>query len=165
MALANVSILLARQGLRVLVVDWDLEAPGLERYFSYFPVDINGEGILRLLVNVANEQPVDYKDFLWTIDVQASHPIAFLPSGKDQNSNYSAELADFDWDGFFEEKMGGDLGPGLSSKSRRNGWTCSRRRSTSSFLTGCQSISSQSRCSSKSRSRRWIILALEKDWP
>jgi MinD-like ATPase involved in chromosome partitioning or flagellar assembly len=109
MALANVSILLARQGLRVLVVDWDLEAPGLERYFSYFPVDIKGDGILRLLVNAANEQLVEYKNFLWTVDVKASYPIAFLPSGKDQNPNYSAELGSFDWDGFFKEKKGGQF--------------------------------------------------------
>ena len=33
MALANVACLLARQGNRVLMIDWDLEAPGLHRYF------------------------------------------------------------------------------------------------------------------------------------
>lgn len=34
MALANVAVLLARWGSKVLVVDWDLEAPGIERYFD-----------------------------------------------------------------------------------------------------------------------------------
>ena len=34
MALANVAALLARAGHRVLAIDWDLEAPGLERYFT-----------------------------------------------------------------------------------------------------------------------------------
>ena len=29
MAMANVAVLLAQRGLRVLAVDWDLEAPGL----------------------------------------------------------------------------------------------------------------------------------------
>ncbi len=33
MALAGVAYLLARRGLRVLAIDFDLEAPGLERYF------------------------------------------------------------------------------------------------------------------------------------
>ncbi len=32
-ALADVAVLLARYGHRVLMVDWDLEAPGLESYF------------------------------------------------------------------------------------------------------------------------------------
>ena len=34
MAMANVADILARRGLRVLAVDFDLEAPGLERYFQ-----------------------------------------------------------------------------------------------------------------------------------
>jgi MinD-like ATPase involved in chromosome partitioning or flagellar assembly len=33
MALANAAVQLARAGLNVLMVDWDLEAPGLDRYF------------------------------------------------------------------------------------------------------------------------------------
>ena len=38
MALANIGYLLATQmGKRVLCVDWDLEAPGLEKYFSGIP--------------------------------------------------------------------------------------------------------------------------------
>ena len=109
MALANVAVLLAKKGLRVLAVDWDLEAPGLERYFSYFPVDIRGEGILRLLINAANELTVNYEDFLCTVVVEDSQPIAFLPSGREQNSNYSAELGNFNWDQFFREKNGGQF--------------------------------------------------------
>jgi cellulose biosynthesis protein BcsQ len=34
MALANTAIQLARKGNRVLMVDWDLEAPGLGKYFE-----------------------------------------------------------------------------------------------------------------------------------
>src|SRR5689334_7677736 len=36
MALANVAWILASNGLRVLAVDWDLESPGLHRYFTPF---------------------------------------------------------------------------------------------------------------------------------
>src|SRR5213078_2846099 len=36
MALANVAWILASTGLKVLVIDWDLEAPGLHRYFRPF---------------------------------------------------------------------------------------------------------------------------------
>src|SRR3954465_1267346 len=32
--LANIAVLLARWGYRVLAVDWDLEAPGLHHYFA-----------------------------------------------------------------------------------------------------------------------------------
>src|ERR1700676_2252434 len=39
MALANFAWLLAVSGKRVLAIDWDLEAPGLHRYFRPFLVD------------------------------------------------------------------------------------------------------------------------------
>src|ERR1700730_15525670 len=39
MTLANVAWLLAANALRVLVIDWDLEAPGLHRYFKPFLID------------------------------------------------------------------------------------------------------------------------------
>src|SRR3989440_12218630 len=41
MALANVAWILASNGKRVLAIDWDLEAPGLHRYFSPFLADQN----------------------------------------------------------------------------------------------------------------------------
>ncbi len=55
MALANVAELLCRYGLKVLIIDFDLEAPGLERFFdspeaTYNPNDIlNKRGLIDLL--------------------------------------------------------------------------------------------------------------------
>src|SRR5438552_17564380 len=39
MALANLAWIVAASGKRVLAIDWDLEAPGLHRYFRPFLVD------------------------------------------------------------------------------------------------------------------------------
>ena len=39
MAVANVAWILATNGFRVLVIDWDLEAPGLHRYLHPFLED------------------------------------------------------------------------------------------------------------------------------
>src|SRR6266567_5800587 len=36
MTLANVAWILAANGLRVLIADWDLESPGLHRFFQPF---------------------------------------------------------------------------------------------------------------------------------
>jgi MinD-like ATPase involved in chromosome partitioning or flagellar assembly len=52
MALANVAWILASQGKRVLMVDWDLEAPGLHRYIHPFLKDkglIASEGVIDLM--------------------------------------------------------------------------------------------------------------------
>src|SRR5437899_505885 len=39
MALANLAWIVAASGKRVLAIDWDLEAPGLHRYFRPFLAD------------------------------------------------------------------------------------------------------------------------------
>lgn len=41
MALANIGAWLYRRGRRVLLVDWDLEAPGLESFFLHSPSELN----------------------------------------------------------------------------------------------------------------------------
>lgn len=57
MALANVAELLYRYGMKVLMVDLDLEAPGLERYFdvpeaAYNPADVLGKrGLIDMLIS------------------------------------------------------------------------------------------------------------------
>jgi hypothetical protein len=64
MALANVAWILASRGKRVLMIDWDLEAPGLHRYFAPFLADAElGEtdGLMEFLaqyvVSVTKELP------------------------------------------------------------------------------------------------------------
>ncbi|MBR1199537.1 AAA family ATPase [Bradyrhizobium sp. AUGA SZCCT0158] len=64
MALANVAVLLARQGKKVLMVDWDLEAPGLENYFFYFKNEVGGPGLLALLIDAGKGTEVDYRNYL-----------------------------------------------------------------------------------------------------
>src|SRR3954462_10713581 len=58
MALANVAILLARWGHRVLIVDWDLEAPGIESYFREY-IDLETArarpGVVDLLRHATDE--------------------------------------------------------------------------------------------------------------
>ena len=54
MALANVAWILASNGYRVLVVDWDLEAPGLHRYFAPFMLDpdlVESDGVIDIVNN------------------------------------------------------------------------------------------------------------------
>src|ERR671915_437657 len=58
MALANVAWILASNGKQVLMLDWDLEAPGLHRYFSPFLFDkdlTDSEGIIDFVSNYAAE--------------------------------------------------------------------------------------------------------------
>jgi hypothetical protein len=58
MALANVAWLLAAAGKKVLMIDWDLEAPGLHRYIHPFLDDpdlVSSEGVIDFVISYTEE--------------------------------------------------------------------------------------------------------------
>lgn len=135
-ALANVGVQLALGGLRVLLIDWDLEAPGLERYFfptsqgGPSPVDVveskNLSGLLGLLceVNMASsdlELLNQWKSRCSQINILSNSNsqsmtessniqgiLSLLGSGI-RSGQYSELLQTFSWRSFFSEKNGVDL--------------------------------------------------------
>jgi CO dehydrogenase nickel-insertion accessory protein CooC1 len=120
MALANIAVLLAKRGLRVLAVDWDLEAPGLYRYFREFDLDSRSSerGLLDLLVdasNVAREKP-NWRNYVSEVLVGGGKPLVLLSSGR-QDEDYAGRVLEFDWHSFFREKHGGEF-----IESLRNDW-------------------------------------------
>jgi len=128
MALANIAWILASRGKRVLVIDWDLEAPGLHRYFAPFLSDPNlGEtdGLMEFLagyvVSVTKELPegtgVDEKWYQPHADIKRyaepvqwqfpnSGGIDLVGAGR-QNASYGARVNGFDWEGFYRRFGGG----------------------------------------------------------
>lgn len=106
MALANIAVLLARRGLKVLVVDFDLEAPGIERYFSYFEIKQGGPGLLRMCLGARETGTADYTKFTSTFDCQGTHPVTLLSSGREGDELYTRNLEEFDWELFFKARGG-----------------------------------------------------------
>jgi MinD-like ATPase involved in chromosome partitioning or flagellar assembly len=106
MALANIAVLLARRGLKVLAVDWDLEAPGLERYFGYFEIKPGGTGLLRMCMEARDKGTADFRKFTSSFDCEAKHPIILLASGRAQDEAYTRNLEAFDWVEFFSKSGG-----------------------------------------------------------
>lgn len=109
MALANIAVLMARRGHRVLAVDWDLEAPGLERYFSSFSVENEADGLLRMFTDASNRRKPKYQDYVSRVVGKDVSPFTFLPSGRDQNADYATMLETFDWSKFFAKHNGGEF--------------------------------------------------------
>jgi WD40 repeat protein len=67
MALVNVAEILADRGYRVIVCDWDLEAPGLERYLTSREVDgVPWESVLEQLIKAPGliDLLTEYRDSL-----------------------------------------------------------------------------------------------------
>src|SRR5438046_2522989 len=84
MALANVAALLAKWGHSVLVVDWDLEAPGLERFFARVKPDIHElraskPGIVDLVQARTNGKSLHWRDCLLDVEIPSgSARVSFL---------------------------------------------------------------------------------------
>lgn len=127
MALANVGCLLARQsGARVLMIDWDLEAPGLHRYFrpwlkNTFPLSGEGEtelnshpGLIDLFLQLAagtrggdgssDVQPEEEARFLVdSLDlrdyvIETDIPFLDLIKAGRFDDQYPSEINTFQWE-------------------------------------------------------------------
>jgi cellulose biosynthesis protein BcsQ/tetratricopeptide (TPR) repeat protein len=121
MALANVAYRLANtHGLRVIAVDWDLEAPGLHRFFGIPPeVAARTNGILDYFLAWREaverddpEPPPEVRDVAsWIIPVEDKDhkpkfgAVSLLLAGR-QDKTYDERLARFDWRDFYADAAG-----------------------------------------------------------
>jgi len=61
------------------VIDWDLEAPGMERYFSgSFAVSAAGGGLIQLLLDASNKVPKHYSEYLWKVSLGGDTEVLFI---------------------------------------------------------------------------------------
>jgi cellulose biosynthesis protein BcsQ len=111
MALANVAALLAGRGHRVLAVDFDLEAPGLWRYFSEYHRNLDQRpGLIDLLTTAASPlggPHVDWRDYVTDLRVKSSG-LTLMTSGQ-LEEEYSSRVLGFGWAEFFRNARGGEF--------------------------------------------------------
>ena len=138
MALANVAWILASNGQKVLVVDWDLDSPGLHKFFHPFldPAMIAATpGIIDLITDYAwaatraEDRPADwhreYAQILRhavSVNWEAFPPGAtldFVSAGR-QNRDYSSVVASVDWDNFYDRLGGGQFFDALRTDMKEN---------------------------------------------
>ncbi|MEU4693645.1 FxSxx-COOH system tetratricopeptide repeat protein [Actinoplanes sp. NPDC023714] len=124
MALANVAWILAANGHRVLAVDWDLESPGLHRYFAPF-MDPRFLASTGGVVDMINRYEWDSSEADWdparlagyasvqqhSFSLDWDHfpdggTLDFLSAGR-QNPAYDGGLSQIRWDEFYEDRGGG----------------------------------------------------------
>ena len=135
MTLANAAWILAANGKRVLTVDWDLEAPGLFRFFHPF-LDHNALRTTGGVVNMINDYlervftdprperaresgraavPLHAISLSW--DFPGGGGIDFISAGK-QDNNYSTILNGLNWDEFYQDYEGGSFLDALRDEMR-----------------------------------------------
>ncbi|BCB87975.1 FxSxx-COOH system tetratricopeptide repeat protein [Phytohabitans suffuscus] len=139
MALANVAWILASNGKRVLAVDWDLESPGLHRYFHPFLADKklrSSRGVIDLIRDfaaAAMDPQTEVDDPQWhrryadvereAVSLAWRFPgfgvIDLLPAGQ-QDPSYSSAVSTFDWPAFYERLNGGAFLQALRDNMRQH---------------------------------------------
>jgi pYEATS domain-containing protein involved in immunity/TIR domain-containing protein len=131
MALANVAWILASNGRRVLAIDWDLEAPGLHRYFRPFLADdemVETPGLIDFFVHFVEaaciqassrapspsdrswfEGRADLARYAVPLDYEflAGGTLDFVSAGQ-QGPSYAGRVNSFQWGNFYE-KLGGGI--------------------------------------------------------
>jgi WD40 repeat protein len=120
MGLANVAWILASKGKRVLAIDWDLEAPGLHRYFAPLLADpklASSPGLIDFLLEywiAATHPSEDDDDPRWferyadlaglALPVLADFPgggrLDVIGAGQ-QDGGYAERVTSFDWKAFY----------------------------------------------------------------
>ncbi|MEU8032172.1 hypothetical protein AB0C13_26635 [Streptomyces sp. NPDC049099] len=144
MALANTAWIMASQCRRVLVVDWDLEAPGLDRFLYPFlepntlrdrpgVLDLLNDYLLRVDSRWGSRHPGATEEATAWISGQADISRAvsplqwafpaggrldFISAGR-QDRNYSSVFSQFNWDRFYEDQYGGQFLDALCVGFRR----------------------------------------------
>jgi hypothetical protein len=122
------------------MVDWDLEAPGLHRYFSPFLLDRDlkaSQGLIDMVVDFSIRAMTPFKEgeepsndwYLPYADVRRyavsihwkfeSGCLDLLPAGR-QGPNYSTRVNSFSWDNFYERLGGGTFLEAVRASMRAN---------------------------------------------
>lgn len=111
MALASVGAQLARWGYRVLAVDMDLEAPGLDRFFApWLEQAVVGGGMLELIRGFGRPDARPWRSYVQTVRLPKSEgklPAAldFLGAGY-QDDRYESRVQQLNWDALYREGIG-----------------------------------------------------------
>src|SRR5947209_297617 len=107
MALVNVAAELVRRGRRVLVVDFDLEAPGLETYKHLRPVKPH-PGIVEYVTEFRRALQVpNLLDFLYEAKPigKKGGRLWVMPAGR-RDRAYRAALTNLDWQQLYQDQAG-----------------------------------------------------------
>jgi len=113
-ALVNVAFKLAQEGKRIVIIDFDFEAPGVHKY-PFCKRKIN-KGLLEYIYEYIDKKSFpEIKKYTICPKEKIYKNIILLPAGT-CDSKYREYLAHLDWDIFFKEYYGSAFIEGMKSE-------------------------------------------------
>jgi MinD-like ATPase involved in chromosome partitioning or flagellar assembly len=106
-ALVNVAAELARRGRRVLLVDFDLEAPGLETFDRLRPPQPHPGVVEYVKEYLTSQQSPDVRDYTYSTKTigKKGGQLWVMPAGR-RDAEYQTALASIDWKRLYRECQG-----------------------------------------------------------
>jgi Mrp family chromosome partitioning ATPase len=108
MSLVNIAAHLAQTGRRVLIVDFDLEAPGIRTYQSMGNPAGQSNGLVDYVKKYLDTSVVpDLPEFVYEPSLQIGGPgeLWIMPSGR-EDALYSSRLSSVDWSDLYSRREG-----------------------------------------------------------
>ena len=107
LALVNIGIELAKTGRKVLLVDFDLEAPGIDTFNELEPPK-STPGVVDYIADyLSSNRPPDFQEFYYQPKSTKSYDgqLWVMPAGR-RNSSYASKLGSIDWQDLYDEREG-----------------------------------------------------------
>jgi MinD-like ATPase involved in chromosome partitioning or flagellar assembly len=100
-ALANVAVILAQWGLRVLAVDWDIEAPGLNHYFERLSSG-SSPGVLDFLADCNAGAPRPWDHYVQPVNIpECQGALSLMPAASAGGTDYARIAQELNWDDLY----------------------------------------------------------------
>jgi tetratricopeptide (TPR) repeat protein len=105
MALLNTAFRLSRSGKRVFILDFDLEAPGVDA-FKLLSINEPRPGVVEYISAFTDKGEIPpINDFVAEAHLGASTPVYVMSAGK-KDRDYRIQLSRMDWKYFYKQKNG-----------------------------------------------------------
>ena len=111
LAASNFAVYLAKLGLKTVVIDFDLEAPGIDAKFGLPELASNQKGLLDyiLVFQQTNQAMESLQDILIPVPLDNADKTTLwlIPAGQYLSENYYRQLNQLDWSVLFSEERDG----------------------------------------------------------
>ncbi len=112
LAAANFAVYLAKLGLNVVIVDFDLDAPGVDSKFPTFDLPQGQLGLIDYILRFqrAGADPGPIAEILCSVPISSprqEYSLGLIPAGDYLAPDYAAKLNELDWRVIFSDQRDG----------------------------------------------------------